>query len=374
MSAVYERSQLKEFLYLDATERLFSVVTELSAARTLERVMDIIRHSVCDLTGSDGATFVLRENNSCYYAEEAAISPLWKGKRFPIDVCISGWVMMNKKPAVIEDIYKDARIPIDAYRKTFVKSLLMVPIRSSDPIGAIGSYWKDRHHPTAGEIMILQVLADTAAISMDNIGYQNVIEAKTVQLENAIDGTFLAFAKLLEHKDPYTAGHQRRVAWLSKMIAAEIGMSDESCVNIFRAGAVHDVGKIGIPSELLSKPSRLTELEFSLIKTHSEEGYMMVKDIPLLGSIADIILQHHERINGSGYPYGLSKESLLPESRIIAVADVFESMISDRPYRPARSWDTAIEELRQNSGILYDEDVVDAALSLILKPGFTFDD
>ncbi|OIR00302.1 hypothetical protein GALL_175540 [mine drainage metagenome] len=126
--------------YTEAMEHLVGVVRDLSQAHDLEAVMAIVRRAARDLTGADGATFVLRDGDQCFYAEENAIAPLWKGRRFPLSLCISGWVMLNRQPAVIEDIYSDDRIPAEAYRPTFVKSLAMVPIRTNDPVGAIGNY------------------------------------------------------------------------------------------------------------------------------------------------------------------------------------------------------------------------------------------
>lgn len=153
-------------------------VQKLSLARNIEEVMHIVRTVARELTGADGATFVLRDGNFCYYAEEDAISPLWKGSRFPIETCISGWVMMNKIPAVIEDIYKDDRIPKDAYRPTFVKSLVAVPIRTIEPIGAIGNYWAEYRMPTEEEVSILQALADITSVSIENIEVRNKLEEK----------------------------------------------------------------------------------------------------------------------------------------------------------------------------------------------------
>lgn len=356
--------------YIRIMEQLLDVVQKLSAARDLNTVMDIVRHSVRLLTESDGATFVLRENDFCYYAEEDAISPLWKGNRFPMHTCISGWAMLNRQPAIIEDIYADPRVPVDVYKKTFVKSLAMVPIRTEDPIGAIGSYWSVRHTPTPEQIKVLQVLADTAAIAMDNIHSRSIIAIKAQQLEEAMGGTMFAVAKMVEQRDLYTSGHQKRVATIGLAIAKELGWPEERCESVFRAGIVHDIGKIGIPSELLSKPAKLSPYEFALIKTHSEAGYEILKDVPLLLPTAQIILQHHERINGSGYPYGLKVGEILPEAQILGVADVFESMISHRPYRPALGVDAAIEELVKNRGILYAPDVVDAIVNLVKNKGF----
>ncbi len=356
--------------YVHDMGKLLEVVQKLSASHDLTSVMDIVRHSVRQLTGSDGATFVLRDGTYCYYAEEDAISPLWKGLRFPMDICISGWVMLHREPVVIEDIYKDSRIPIDAYRQTFVRSLAMIPINTNNPIGAIGCYWSKKYKPTPEQIKVLQVLSDTTAIAMDNIRYQEDIAAKTLQLEEAIDGTMLAIAKMVEQKDLYTSGHQRRVGMISFDIAREMGWSSEICETIRRAGIIHDIGKIGIPSDLLAKPARLTPTEFSLIKTHVEQGYEILKDDNFLLPIAQIVLQHHERLDGSGYPFGLKGEEILPEAHVLAVADVFEAMLSHRPYRPALGVEAALDELISHRGTLYEPGAVDAILRLVREKDY----
>lgn len=154
--------------YVAAMEQLIGVVQELSQARDVDTVTAIARDAARNLTGADGATFVLRDGDQCFYADENAISPLWKGKRFPMSACISGWVMLNAQSVVIEDIYNDPRIPADAYRPTFVKSLAMVPIRRNAPIGAIGNYWASRRQPTPEEVALLQALADTTSIALQN--------------------------------------------------------------------------------------------------------------------------------------------------------------------------------------------------------------
>lgn len=157
---------------------LVEAVQELSLARSLDAVMRIVRSAARRLTGADGATFVLRDNSMCYYADEDAIAPLWKGQRFPMSICVSGWAMLNRKPAIIEDIYQDSRIPVDAYRPTFVKSLVMVPVRSIDPIAAIGNYWAHKHVPTDEEISLLQSLADITAVNMENVYVYNELEQR----------------------------------------------------------------------------------------------------------------------------------------------------------------------------------------------------
>ncbi|WP_176954443.1 sensor histidine kinase [Niabella drilacis] len=162
-------------------EKLVNVVQELSLARNLETVTRIVRKAARELTGADGATFVLRDKDKCFYVDEDAISPLWKGSRFPIETCISGWTMLNRQSVIIPDIYQDSRIPTEAYRPTFVKSLVMVPIRIMDPIGAIGNYWANMHQATKDEAQILQSLADITAVTLENVQIYEELEARVKQ-------------------------------------------------------------------------------------------------------------------------------------------------------------------------------------------------
>lgn len=161
---------------------LVNTVQHLSMARDIDSITDIVKKVARQITGADGATFVLKDNDKCYYVNEDAISPLWKGQRFPLNTCISGWSMINKKSVVIPDIYVDDRIPIDAYRPTFVKSLAMVPIRTIDPIGAIGNYWATEHIPTSEEISLLQALADITSVSIENVYAFNELKSKNDKL------------------------------------------------------------------------------------------------------------------------------------------------------------------------------------------------
>lgn len=167
--------------YVRGMERLMRAVQELSLARELEQVQQIVRTTARELAGSDGATFVLRDDEQCFYADEDAIEPLWKGSRFPLSACISGWTMLNRQSAIIDDIYADDRIPHAAYRPTFVKSLAMVPIRSFDPIGAIGNYWAEDHLATEEEIKLLQALADATSIAMENVAVYSELERRVAE-------------------------------------------------------------------------------------------------------------------------------------------------------------------------------------------------
>lgn len=170
-------------------QRLIQAVQELSMARSLDAVADIVRHAARELAGADGATFVLRDAEQCFYKDEDAISPLWKGQRFPLQACISGWAMLNRQATVIEDIYQDARIPHAAYRPTFVKSLVMVPIRTLAPIGAIGTYWASQYRATAEQVKMLQALADSTSVALENVQVyaelERRVEERTAQLAEA---------------------------------------------------------------------------------------------------------------------------------------------------------------------------------------------
>jgi len=192
------------------------------------------------------------------------------------------------------------------------------------------------------------------------------------RLKKTMDAAIDTMSKIIEAKDPYTSGHQHRVCQLVVPLAQELGLPEDKIEGIRIASLIHDIGKIGLPTEILSKPSKLTDIEFSLIKGHSQIGYDILKSIDFPYSVAKIILQHHERLNGSGYPQGLKGEDILLEARIIGLADVVEAISSFRPYRPALGIDKALEEITQNKGILYDPEVVDACLRLFKEKGFKF--
>jgi HD-GYP domain-containing protein (c-di-GMP phosphodiesterase class II) len=224
-------------------------------------------------------------------------------------------------------------------------------------------------------------------VSRDNDGkpsvivkiYKDVTERKQaeeqlrqnmMQMRKNLDTTIKAIARTVETKDAYTAGHQRRTTEIARAVAFSMGLSKQLIDGIRMAGVMHDLGKISVPAEILSKPGQISEFEFSLIKQHPQAGYDILKGIDFKWPVADIVLQHHERLNGSGYPYNLQGDQILLEARVIGVADVIEAMASHRPYRPSLGIDDAFEEITMNRGTLYDPDVVDATIDLFTKKGY----
>ncbi len=193
------------------------------------------------------------------------------------------------------------------------------------------------------------------------------------KLENTLLQTIGAIAATLEARDPYTAGHQRHVAALAKAIATEMGMSDVNIGGLYLAALIHDLGKISVPAEILNRPGELNPLEYELVKNHPQTGYDIIRDIPFPLPIAQMVLQHHERLDGSGYPQHLKDDQILLESKILAVADVVDAMTTYRPYRPGLGIEAALEEITEQRGILYDAESVDICVTLFRENRFEFD-
>lgn len=200
------------------------------------------------------------------------------------------------------------------------------------------------------------------------------VQAKTAELKQLLNCSISSMARVVEIRDPYTAGHQHKVARLACLIGEKLGLSDFVIEGLRIAGLLHDVGKIRIPVSILSRAGKLLDAEHDVIKIHSQVGFEILKNIPFPWPIARIVYQHHERLDGSGYPLGLKGDEIMLEAKIISVADVTEAQSSFRPYRPALGCEAAMSELRTHRGTRYEADVVDACLELISDPDFSFED
>jgi putative nucleotidyltransferase with HDIG domain len=206
----------------------------------------------------------------------------------------------------------------------------------------------------------------------DIVKSEKELKKSLEKLQSAMSSTIDAISMIVESRDPYTAGHQRRVAQLAVAIAEELGLSGER-IDLIRMGSlIHDIGKIYIPASILTKPTKLGDLEFAMMKTHPTVGYKILNKVNFIPIIVDIVYQHHERIDGSGYPLGISGDEIFLESRIVAVADAVEAMASNRPYRPALGIAFALEEIRRQRGSILDALVVDVCLKLFEEKDFNF--
>ncbi len=252
---------------------------------------------------------------------------------------------------------------------------LVVPLRNNGHlVGMLLLSHKITREPyTNEERRLLQTVSAGVAGSIDNANRYENIKQKHGELQKALDGVIHAVSLVVETRDPYTAGHQRRVAELARAIAGEMGFSEWQVMGVYITGLLHDVGKVAVPTEILSKPGKINQYEFSIIKNHSRIGYEILQRIEFPWPVTRAVLQHHERLNGSGYPAGLSGDEIIIEARILGVADVVEAMSSHRPYRPALGLDAALDEIAEGKGILYDAEVVGACLNLLKKNEPEFD-
>jgi PAS domain S-box-containing protein len=249
----------------------------------------------------------------------------------------------------------------------FASQILVVDVYKKDgttiPLEARMSFLRDENGAPIGILGVARDISERKKAERDLIkSYE--------KLEKALESSVISMATIGEMRDPYTAGHQRRVTELAVAIAREMKLSKEKVHSIRIASIIHDIGKISVPAEILSKPGRLNALEFNMIKNHPQMGYDILSTIEFLYPIAEIVYQHHERINGSGYPRGLKSDEICIEAKVIMVADVVEAMASHRPYREALGIDKALEEVVNNKGVLYDEQVVDTCVALFREKDF----
>jgi PAS domain S-box-containing protein len=253
------------------------------------------------------------------------------------------------------------------------QSSVALPLKgSAEVFGVLTVYAAEPNAVNEVELKLLQVLADDLAFGIKTLRARNAQKRTAERLQRSMEATIQAIASTVEMRDPYTAGHQRRVAELAGSIARDIGLTPDEEHGIYLASVVHDLGKIHIPAEILSMPRKLSGIEFEFVKTHPQVGYDILKDVDFPWPIAQMVLQHHERIDGSGYPSGLKGDEILLGAKILMVADVVEAMASHRPYRPAMGIELALAEISANAGKSYDTDVVRSCVSLFRDKKFVF--
>jgi PAS domain S-box-containing protein len=257
-------------------------------------------------------------------------------------------------------------------RLGYISNIALPLFDGSDPFGGLSIYSSDADAFDDAEIQLLEELASDLAYGIINLRTHKKHEQHEITLRQSLEQSIQTIAATVEARDPYTAGHQRRTAELAVAIAQEMGLPKSQVNGIHLASIIHDLGKVRVPSEILSKPGKLTEFEFQMIKEHPQSGYDILKEVEFPWPIANIILQHHERLNGTGYPQGLKGEQILLEAKILAVADVMEAMSSHRPYRAALGLQPALEEIRRGRDHEYDPVVADACLKLFTEKAFTF--
>ena len=294
--------------------------------------------------------------------------------------------IIDANPAAV-DFYGYTHEQLCSMRISEINTLSVPEVMAEMDTAAAGptANFAFRHRLASGEIRDVEVNSGPLVVAGRKLLFsiiQDVTERrlaeeqvrnKTEQLRKALEGTVLAVSQVTESRDPYTAGHERRVSELAVAIATHLGWTREELEGLRIAAIVHDIGKISVPVEILSRPGRLGTAEFELIKQHAQEGHDILAGISFEWPIADMVLQHHERLDGSGYPRGLTAEHILPGSRILAVADVVEAMSSHRPYRPSLGMAAALEEVRRGAGAQFDEDVV-RACEEVCAAGFAFSD
>ena len=275
---------------------------------------------------------------------------------------------LGRSPEEVWDA-KTAAGPRDLCRRAFDGEVVDVVERWPDKADA--GYFRSLVFAVGGEgdaAMLGGLMFDVT----EQHAAQEELSRHAEALRRTVDGAVVAMSHVVETRDPYTAGHERRVAELAVALAAGMGMAAADCEGLRMAGLIHDIGKIAVPAEILSKPGRLSVVEFDLIKQHPRAGYDILEAIEFEQPVAQMVLQHHERLDGSGYPRGLAADAILPEARILAVADVVEAMISHRPYRAALPLDAAMAELQNGAGRRYDAAACEAATVLFREHGFAF--
>ena len=287
----------------------------------------------------------------------------------------AGLAVRSNQITIVADTEVDPGFIVwqDLAKKYGIRSAIACPIAdgAGHPFGVLVVYSAVPNAFGPEEAKLFESLAHELSFGLRAIERQHQLDDQIHQKElvqerlaGALKATIEAMSRTMEWRDPYTAGHQKRVALISAAIAKKLGLYDEQIEALYMAAMVHDLGKVAVPAEILTKPSRLTDLEMKMVQGHAESGYQILKDIPFPYPIAEMVYQHHERLDGSGYPRALKDEAICLEARILAVADTIEAMATHRPYRPGRGLDLAMKEVMLEAGIKLDQGIANAAFEL----------
>ncbi len=364
----------------------------LVSARDKMELLEEICRALIETGGYRMAWIGITKNNGCNEVQQVAKAGFEDGYLDNISLristkdggsCPSVMAIKTKKPYVVKDILASPdRLPWrgEALKRGYASSVALPMIDKAGAFGALNIFSDRSDVFHEEEVSLLKDLVDNIVYGLvalhtriERNRAENEVQKNISKLRQTLGAVIQVLEQTVEVRDPYTAGHQRRVADLARAIAEEMGLSDDQIDGIRIAGIIHDIGKMYVPAEILSKPWGLSQLEFSLIKTHPQVGYDILKAIEFPWPVANIVLQHHERIDGSGYPFSLPREKILIEAKILGVADVVEAMASHRPYRPALGLNAALDEISINKGKLYDTEIVDTCLKLFKQDNFAFE-
>ncbi|MBU3577830.1 HD domain-containing phosphohydrolase [Polynucleobacter sp. UK-Kesae-W10] len=368
-----------------------SALSEAAAALARAQSTDLLVQEVCEAIANQGpyvlawvgqaehdafktVKVVGAAGTAVEYIQEIVVS--WSESevtgRGPAGSCIRN----NQTSVVVDGEIDPGFVAWRERARTFgIRSAVGCPIPdglTGMPFGVLLVYSKVPNTFGASEVQLFESLAKEIGFGLRSIERQHKLddqiydkELTQERLATALRSTIEAMSKTMEWRDPYTAGHQKRVASISMAIARELGWENERIQALYMAAMVHDIGKMAVPSEILTKPSRLNDLEMQLVQGHVEAGYQILKDIPFPWPLAEMVHQHHERLDGSGYPKGLKGDQICEEARVLAVADTIEAMATHRPYRPAKGLVAAMDEIKSEAGTKLDQRVVDAAFKVL---------
>jgi len=363
---------------------------QLNSQTDVDGLMELIVTRAANMVKTEHGFFSLYDPDSDVLELKGAVGffSAHVGYQMEQGVGLTGKVVKMSKPKVVNN-YQTWKARHPDPRWDPIRAIVAIPLTFNGQVdGQIGFVHTEKGRKFGNDDVVVltrfAALANSALLNaklsaeaQQELNERKRIEQDLQRKDDLLQETFMstvnALASIVEMKDPYTAAHQRWVTRLACAIASEMDLTQDQIEGLYMAGLIHDIGKMNVPTELLIKPGQLSEVEYEAIKVHPQSGYDIVRQIQFPWPVAQIVLQHHERIDGSGYPQGISSTEILPEARILAVADLVEAMASHRPYRAAHGVEIALKEIAKQRGVLFDQEAVDACLKVFKKKGFTFE-